>query len=163
MSVDSSKPTDNDVISEHAARIRAIAALANSNEAAIGLISTSVAYTNLTLTAGQTSISIGSGAGNLSTAFIELVNIQATGAVTLEDITGGRSGQIKIFIAVDADVSIENDATAITGGKFRLNQIPAINTIDLEIGDVIAFVNIGGDGSTLDGYWKELFRTLYVG
>lgn len=152
MALDATKPTNTDNLATHAAYIRAIAAEVNSLAAGVS----DVDQTNLSISAGTTALVVGT---DLSSAMIEIVNVSAGAAVDIANITGGTAGQIKLFIAEDNNVSFSNDAVSIIGGVLRLNQIPATLDFDLSLGDILAICNIGGT----NGYWKELFRTLFVG
>ena len=67
---------------------------------------------DLTIPGGTTSLSVGEvGDEDLADQAIELINLTACGACTLGSITGGRAGQVKIFIFQDANVTITNGAT----------------------------------------------------
>ena len=95
---------------------------------------------------------------------VESIIVTAIGAVDIANITAGTAGQIKIIIPGDNNFTLSDNSVAIVGGVIRLNQIPAAGELDMVSGDVIGLINIGGDGGiTSDGYWKEIYRTLYVG
>ena len=153
MTLDINEPTDQRLISEIAKYIR-------ENRVAINAISGSgnVGYTSLTIAAGSTSLSIGTDLGNYS---IEIVKVTGGGAATIATILGGTAGQVKIFIFQDGNIDI-TDGNAKANGVFYLNQLPAGSDLNASQDDILAVVNIGGDGGSTYGYWKELFRSLSV-
>jgi len=152
MSLDVNKPEDQEMISTHAAYIR-------ENRAEINSISAggAVAQTNLTITAGQTSLVVGT---DLSTVGLETVVVTGSGVAVIATITGGTDGQVKIFIFQDANVGLTDGVKA--SGKMYLNHLPALSNFAPQQDDVIALRNVGGDGASNHGYWKELYRTLSV-
>jgi len=127
--------------------------------AAINAVSGSgnVGVTSLEVAGGTTSLSVGTDLGSYG---VEVVVISAAAAVTLATILGGSEGQVKIFVFQDSDIDITDGVKA--DGKFYLNHLPALTDFSAQQDDVLAVVNIGGDGSTGYGYWKELFRTVSV-
>jgi hypothetical protein len=95
-------------------------------------------------------------------ALIEVVTIDAIGLSNIATIQNGVHGQIKIFVFGDNNISIVDGAKGITG-NFYLNQLPVGSSFDAAIDDVLALVNINGDGgATTHGYWKELWRQISV-
>ena len=153
MTLDSTKPTDQEVISDLPGYIRA-------NRTAINAIvgSDNFGVVDLAVAAGATSLTIGS---ELSTDGIEVVIVSGTGLADLATIIGGTKGQIKIFIFQDANVDMV-DGNAKAGGVFYLNHLPALSDFDAQQDDVLVLVNIGGNGAATYGYWKELYRTLSI-
>ncbi len=152
MTLDASEPTDQRMNSELASYIR-------ENREAINLLTAgSVVSTTLTVTAATTSLTVGT---NLSSSAIEIIIISGSGISTLETILSGTEGQIKIFIFQDSNVRLE-DGNVKNSGKFFLNQLPSLVTFSPQADDVLAVANVGGDGGSTPGYWKELFRTLSV-
>jgi len=150
MTLDATKPSNTDPVSGHAEAIR-------ENRSEInGLSGLPFDQTSLVIAIGTIGLIVGT---DLSDSSIEVVNLSADGAVTIGTITLGTAGQIKVFIAEDDDVTITNEAVAVVGGVVRLNQVPAVGTYNLQTGDILALCNVGGG----DGYWKELWRTLFVG
>jgi len=152
MTLNVNEPTDQRMVSELASYIRetrtAINAIAGSGN---------VGVTNLDVVAGATSLSVGT---ELDDFGVEVVIVTGLGLATLASILGGTDGQIKIFIFQDANISLTDGTKA--SGNFYLNHLPALSNFDPEQDDIIALVNIGGDGASVYGYWKELFRTLSV-
>jgi hypothetical protein len=125
-----------------------------------GLIGTGVLspdYSAINMTVGDTSLAVGV---DLSESGIEVIGLTADAAVNLTTITDGTAGQIKVFVALDGDVTFIQD-TSMVGGTFYMNA-PDDEDINVTAGDIIAFVNIGGDGESTDGYWLELWRKLQV-
>jgi len=151
MAIDSTKPTPTEEVSSHAAYIRE-----NRREINALTITSAFDQTDLTVTAGTVGLIVGT---DLSAAVVDVVNIDADAAVTLATITAGTAGMIKIFIAEDDDITWTNNAVDTTGNVIRLNQVPAAGSYTMSEGDILVLCNIGGS----DGYWKELYRTLFVG
>jgi len=153
MTLDTTKPFDTALVSDLASYIRA-------NRVAINAIvgSDNFGVVDLEVAAGAISLAIGT---ELSTDGIEVVIISGAGLANLATITGGTEGQIKIFIFQDANVDMV-DGNARAGGVFYLNHLPALSNFDAQQDDVLALVNIDGDGASTYGYWKELYRSLSV-
>ena len=153
MTLDATKPNDTELISELASYIRedrvAINALSGGSD---------IGFTDLDVAAGATSLSVGTELGAYG---IEIVTVTGLGLADIATILGGTEGQIKIFIFQDSNVDLV-DGNIKSGGVFYLNQLPAGSDFEPDLDDVIALVNIGGDGASTYGYWKELFRTLSV-
>ena len=116
-----------------------------------------VAQTNLTVSAGMVSLAIGT---ELSAVGLETIFVTGSGVAALATILGGTDGQIKVFIFNDANVDLVDGVKS--GGAFYLNHLPALSNFAPQQGDVIALRNIGGDGASVYGYWKELYRTIAV-
>lgn len=152
MTLDTTKPTDQVLVSEIPSYIRENRVGINAYEDAGG----EVDITNLILDAGVNTMAI---PDDLSVAKIETVMIDAAGAVNIETITGGVDGHIKKFVFQSSNVSFTDGSEA--DGKFYLNQLPAGQVFSGHKDDVLVLVNIGG-GDANDGYWKELYRTLNV-
>ena len=153
MTLDATKPTDQALVSELPGYIRTLAAAINALS-----ISGTVGASSVEVSAGATSLTIGT---ELSDASIEVVVLSGAGPATLSTITDGTQGQIKIFIFQDANVKFE-DGNAKNSGKFYLNQLPISGDFEPAQDDVLVIVNIAGDGGSTYGYWKELYRTLSV-
>ena len=102
-----------------------------------------------------TTIVIGTGVQDVD---IELVIITGAGAASIAYMTGGTQGQIKIFYFQDANVGLV-DGVNKADGEFWLNQV-AGTTFAGAIDDILAVMNIDGDGSSVQGYWKELYRIV---
>jgi len=150
MTLDATKPTDQALVSELAEYIRETREALNSLESNVS----DVVVTNTTISGGTTTLVVGT---DLSEAAIEIVLIDSLGASDLAHITNGVEGQIKIFIMQDNDIGfVDGDKV---DGDFYLNQLPVGTTFDAKQNDVLALVNIDGDGgATTHGYWKELWR-----
>ena len=153
--MDATKPIDQELVSLLPSWIREVKVKVNEIE---GLIDPpNPAVNNLIIAAGSTSLAVDV---DLSTSYFEIVFASAIGPVTIANIWGGTDGQVKIFIFVDALIDILDGTKS--GGDIYLNQLPALSTYDAQVGDVIALINIGGDGATEFGYWKEIFRQTAV-
>ena len=150
MALDATKPEDSALVSALPGWIRTLAAAINTNENNISAGS-ALAVTELNLSGGTTAMAVGV---DLSAAMIEMVLLTASGGCVLEEITGGTQGQVKMFRLGDANVEFEKDDT-----KIGLNQVGAGTVYGGTTGDIIAFVNVGGDPSgPTNGVWWELFR-----
>ena len=149
MTLDATKPTDQTLVSEIAEYIRENRAAINS----ISALASDVEVSNTTLSSGTTTLSVGT---NLSESAIEIVLINSLGTSNIEQILNGTEGQIKIFVMQDENTNFVDGNK--TDGDLYLNQSPAGSTFDTSQNDVLALVNIDGDGGTTQGYWKELWR-----
>jgi len=153
MTLNANEPTDQRMMNELAGYIRETRSAIN---ALVG--SGNIVATNLDVAGGTTSLSVGT---ELSNAGVEIILITGAGLADLATILGGTEGQIKIFIFHDTNVDIV-DGNVKAGGVFYLNHLPATSDFDPGVDDILAVVNIDGDGAANYGYWKELFRTLSV-
>lgn len=152
MTLDVTKPNDANLISELAYYLR-------ETRTAVNAISGSgnVGVTDLTIDVGTTSLTVGTELGEYG---FEVVKVTGDGASTLTTIIGGTEGMVKVFIFSDANVKMTDGVAS--GGKFYLNQLPALSDFEPTAGTILALVNIDGDGGTTYGYWKELYRTEIV-
>ena len=108
---------------------------------------------NVTMAAAQEELIVGTDVSDIP---LETVNLTGdAGANTLKHITNARNGHIRVFIFQDSYITVEHLNT-----KIMLN---GDADLDPEAGDVLALINIGGNPDTaVDGYWRELYRTLKV-
>ncbi len=152
MSLTANEPTDQRTVSELPAYIR-------ETRVAVNAVSGSgnVGFTTLAVAGGATSLSVGVEIGSYG---LEIINCTGVGVATLVTILGGSAGMVKVFILGDANVRF-TDGPKLTG-QFYLDQLPALSNFLPQIDDVLAIVNIGGDGAAVYGYWKELYRTISV-
>ena len=156
MTLNATLPIDQELVSVLPSYIRANRTEINS----ISLSSSSISANGLTITVGTTLLTVGS-AGDLGISSLETIIVTGTGASVVANITGGLDGQIKIFVFQDSNVDFTDGVKA--GGALYLNQMPALSNFEPDIDDVLALINIGGDGlGILNGYWKELYRTISV-
>ena len=125
---------------------------------AFGGASGNATYTAINMTAGQISLVTGTQINNVR---IEIIGLTADAAVNLTTMLLGEAGVIKHIIALDNDVTVIQNTGSTTGGTFFLNA-PAGVGLTMNIRDVLSLVNIGGDGTTVHGYWLELNRKLQV-
>jgi len=149
MSLDTNLPSDRTLISELPSYIRANRIAINS----IDDLADSITITTLTLSVGTTILTVGT---DLALHKIESIIISGIGASIIEHIAKGTNGQIKIFISQDNDISFKDGVKS--DGKLYLNQLPALTNFNLGENTIIGLINIGGDGSTEYGYWKEIWR-----
>lgn len=153
MTLNVNEPTDQILVSELPGFIR-------QDRAAINAVSggSNVGFTALTVAPGTVNLSVGT---DLGVYGFEVVKVTGAGAATLTAILGGTEGQVKVFIFQDGAVHLIDGPKS--NGQFYLNRLPALSDFEPEIDDVLALVNIGGDGGvTTDGYWKELYRSISV-
>ena len=148
--MDATKPTDVEQISALAAYIRETRAAVNALSSGSGL-----GITALNIAAGTVALTVGTDLGIFG---FELIPMTADAGVSIANIVGGTEGQVKVFIALDNNVSIVDGLKA--AGAIYLNQLPALSSFAMQDGDVLALANIDGDGATVQGYWKEVFRSV---
>ena len=146
--MDATKPTDQDLVSDLPAYIREARAAINAFSSGSG-----VGVTKLTIAAGSVALTVGTDLGRYG---YEIVIVDAAGIVSIANILDGIQGQVKIFVFQDSNISIVDGHPL--SGAFYLNQLPALSSFNAQTNDVLSLVNIGGDGVTVQGYWKELFR-----
>lgn len=152
MTLDVNQPTDQVLVSELPSFIR-------EDRVEIGSIAGAgnVGVTNLTVAAGVSQLTVGSELGNYG---LETVVIDSVAAISLAYILGGTEGQIKVFVFQDSRISLVDGPKS--GGQFYLNHLPVLSNYSPQQDSVIALVNIGGDGASEHGYWKELYRVNSV-
>ena len=155
--VDATKPLATELVSDLDDYMRETRESINYLCGLVGAGVISPDYSAVNMTAGDTSLACGT---DLSDSGVEVVGLTADAAVNFTTITDGTAGQIKIFVILDDDVTFIQDVS-LAGGTFYMNA-PAGVDINVNTGDIIAFVNIGGDGDSTDGYWVELWRKLQV-
>jgi hypothetical protein len=111
--------------------------------------------TSYSMTAGQTTLTVGV---ELSAVQIEVVFLAAVAAEELQRVNGANSGDIKIFIMTNDNVTIvRNDSYIKTKNPLLGPNFPAA------AGDVVALANNGGvAGTAAHGTWIEIFRALQV-
>ena len=153
MTLDITKPTDQCLVSEIPGYIRENRVAINAFESGDAEYTTTI----INLSTGTTTLVVGTDIANVD---MEIILISALGACVLENITGGTAGQIKIFVMQDSDISFTDGVKS--EGKFYLNQLPALTDFNAAQDDTLALVNVGGDGVSNSGYWKEFNRQLSV-
>jgi hypothetical protein len=155
MSLDPSKPTDQELVSTWPSWIRALHAYINVLE---GNLSGSIfVVTELSITAGDTTLVVGT---DLSRAMFEVVFVSGVGPSTLKHIYGGTQGQFKVFIFMNNLVSVEDGDK--DDGEFYLNQLPVGSVFGAQENDVLMLANVDGNGSDEFGWWKEVYRQVAV-
>ena len=153
MTLNANEPSDQILVSELAEYIR-------ENREAINAIvgSGNVGVTELEVSAGATSLTVGTDLGSYG---LEIVIISAAAAVTLATILGGSQGQVKVLVFQDNNITLTDGAKH--SGRFYMNHLPVLSNWNPQQDDVLALVNVDGDGGASDhGYWKELYRTISV-
>lgn len=123
-----------------------------------GGVSGNATYTAANMAAGQTSLVTGTDINNVR---IEIIGLTADAAVNLTTMTLAEAGVVKHIIALDNDITVVQNTGSITGGTFYL-KAPAGVDFTMNTRDVLSVTNIGGDGTTVHGYWVELNRKLQV-
>ena len=111
--------------------------------------------TELTIAAGAVALTVGTDLGLFG---FEIVIVDADAGVNIANIVGGTQGQTKVFVFQDNNISIVDGLQA--NGAIYLNQLPALSSFVAQANDILALTNVGGDGSTVQGYWKEIFRQV---
>ena len=158
MTIDANQPVDQALNALWPAYIRENRDEINALWAAVGGGGIVVPdYAAVNMAAGQTSLAVDV---DLSVGGVEIVGLTADVAVNLPVITGGTAGQLKYIIALDNDVTLIQD-TGTAGGTIYMNAPVGVN-LNINLRDVLALVNISGDGDTVDGYWLEMYRKLQV-
>ena len=151
--LDANKPADSDLICELGLYLRETRAAINTLTSAIsGVAGLMTSETVLVVAPGQTELVVGT---DVADVVIETLRVSAAGSETIENILGARSGQIKIIVFEDDDVSITHDLSKIVlnGGS----------TFGNKQGDTIALRNEGGiPANNVNGKWIEVFRSEYV-
>jgi len=153
MTLNINEPTDQRMVSELPGFIR-------QTRIAINAVSGSgnVGASEIDIPLGTTSLTVGTDLGLFG---FESVMITGLGLATLETILGGTHGQVKVFVFQNALVRLADDLSK-AGGTFYLNHLPAGDDFEPDQDDVLAVMNIGGNGGATPGYWIELYRTISV-
>ena len=157
MTLDSAIPVGTELISNLDNRDREEREEINSLWSAVsalgwstGLIVSSIRETEMA--SGQTDLVSGTDVEDIP---FEIVRLTGAAAVDLENITGCRSGQVKLFKVEDANITMKYDATKI--------QMHGNQDLECASGDVVWLCNIGGNPDTsTEGVWFELMRHLAV-
>jgi hypothetical protein len=118
----------------------------------------SMLSTSINMSVGQTNLV---GDSDINAENSEVILLTADAAVNLTTMENCVAGAFKIIVAMDDNITLVQNTGSTTGGTFYLNS-PAGVDLEMETRDVIALINVGGDGVTADGYWLELWRKLQV-
>lgn len=151
MTLDASKPADTDLVSSLGAVHRETRAEVNAL-----IVSLLAAWT-------QTDVSVGVGITELEVGVdltdvpLEVVDITAGAAETIDTISEGTDGHIKIFRFAGGNVSLDDG-----GGNIDLNQLPTGGTFTGAAGDILILCNVDGIPGAADGDWKEIHRFLKI-
>ena len=151
MTLDASKPADTDLVSSLGATHRETRAEVNALTASLLSAWT---QTDVSVGVGETELEVGV---ELTDVPIEVVDITAGAAETIDTISEGTDGHLKIFRFGDGNVSFDDG-----GGNIDLNQLPAGGTFTGSAGDVLILANVDGVPTVSDGTWKEIHRFLAV-
>jgi hypothetical protein len=145
MTLDASKPTDVEEVSDLPAFERETRQAINDLETLVGVLGATSIYTELVVPGGVTTLITGTHVANVP---VELVKISSGVASTISDISGGTEGQWKIFYFADSNITFNNDQVTI-----QLDQPIVVTSYTFAIHDVLALAFI-------DGVWCELFRRI---
>jgi len=151
--MDATKPIDQEMTSALPAYIREVRAAIN----VIVAEESDITMTSLLVSAGDNALVIGT---DLTAIGIEIVLLSGLGASVIEQIRGGTQGQVKIFIFQGNNVGFKDGLKS--DGQLYLNQLPVATILSAQQDDVVVLVNIGGNGTSIYGYWKEIWRQVSV-
>ena len=154
MTLDTNKPTDEVTVSEIPSYIREGRVAINA-----AIVDTDSDFTVTTLNLSGGSVALVIGVDLIAVAF-EIVKLGSLGVSNISQIRGGTDGQIKLFIFQDNQVSFVDGAKAT--GQLYLNHLPVGTPFVAQQDDVIELINVGGDGASAYGYWKETRRQVSV-
>ena len=155
MTLDATKPIDQELISALPAYIRADRAEIN----AISLSGTGAVGAQTLDISGATTLTIGT---ELSEEGFETIVISNTGApCAMTAFLGGIQGQVKMLVFQDTNIDI-TDSNTKANGTFHLNLAPAGGDYSPAVDDILTLVNIGGDGAGDSGYWREVDRAANI-
>lgn len=154
MTLDATLPSSSEsTVSDLGAIGRETRTQVNANLAAIGGLGAITTVTAVPLEAAQATLITGT---DVTAVPSEVLLISSDTVETLTDITLGTEGEIKILHFADSNVTLEK-----ADAKFKLNSMGAYADFDADADDIIALLNIGGDGAGA-GYWLELYRNVRV-
>ena len=157
MTINAALPLGSELISNLDNRDREERVEINSLWSAVAALGWSTGLVVATIRAtemasGQTDLVNGTDVTDLP---FEIIRLTGAVAVDLENITGARAGQLKLFKIEDDNVTMKHDATKI--------DLHGDQDLACASGDVVWLCNIGGDPDTaVDGTWFELMRHLAV-
>jgi hypothetical protein len=154
MTLNANEPTDQRMVSELPYYIRRITAALNAHLTTAG---NDYTITELAIVPDTTTLYIDQ---DLTDIWIESVLITSGGPSTIENILYGRTGQIKMFMAANDEVSFRDGVQS--GGQIYLNQTPLLSVFSMQTNDILTLMNIDGDGQSEPGYWTELWRVCAV-
>lgn len=157
MTIDATVPLGTELISnldnrdrEERVEINALWSAVSAMGWTTGLLVASIRETEME--AGQVNLVTGTGVTDIP---FEIIRLTGAAAVDLENITGARAGQVKLFKLEDGNVTMKYDATKI--------DMHGDQDLACASGDVVWLCNIGGDPDAgTDGTWFELMRHLAV-
>jgi len=157
MALNINLPNDSTLISQFDDFLRETRRYINDLGAVLG--QNAFTLTNLTVTNGILNVLsdyIDPRYADLSNVNLELVVTTAASTESLSAMYYGTEGQIKVFIVNTDNLTFLKEDTS--EGYFDLN---SPDDFEPKTGDIIIFINIGGDGGNEShGYWKELTRIL---
>lgn len=153
MTLNVNEPTDQELVANLPAFIRALHVAVN----VIDEGDEDFSVTALTITAGDTALVVGTDLANVD---FEVVIVTGAGPATIDQIRGGTQGQVKMFVFQNNLVSFNDGVKSL--GELYLNQLPVDSDFNAQQDDVIALLNIDGDGASTYGYWKEVWRQQSV-
>ena len=159
MTIDATRPYGTDLVSTLDDYIREGRVEINLLWEAVGSGGISYpVYTAVNMGVGDTSLVAGT---DISAEGLEIIALTADAAVNLTTMQLCEAGVIKHIIALDTNITVVQNTGSTTGGTFYLNSPTGVD-LEMSTRDVLTVVNIGGDGTTVHGYWVELNRKLQV-
>ena len=152
VSVTTTSPPDNELVSKWPEYVRRVASLLDdiiTSVSGLGIV-------DVPLDNGDTLLEVGDTLGDVA---LEVVFLSCdSGSADIDLISGGSNGQLKFFIIKTAGIKFSDD----TNTNIALNQTYS-DEFESAIHDVIAFVNVDGNPETLNnGTWREILRNLAV-
>lgn len=155
MTLDASKPANDAYATTVNTISRETRNAVNDNETAIAAIGSSAITNDITLTAGQTTLTIGSITGtDLLDINNEIAIVSTSETPDIATISNGQDGMIKHFRSNGSTFNFVNT------GNIVLLQPSGITTFNVGDGDIISFYNDGGVQGSSNGTWYEFNRSL---
>lgn len=158
MALDVTIPTNDEFAVDLAEIHRETRTAVNVNETAIASIGPTINTNDITLSLAQTTLTIGTNTGTDLLDVnneIAIISTSASPVPDIDTISNGRDGMIKYFRSNGSNYNFSG------GGNIVLKNPVAVNTLELNAGDIIIFYNDGGDqASSINGTWYELGRSL---
>jgi len=150
MTLNVNQPTDQVIASELPQYIREGREEINSVST---VVTGDVGKTVLALPARAVILSVGTDVGAYDR---EIILVTGASGSSIVAIYYGTAGQVKTFVFLDSFVDMTDGLKS--NGQLYLNHLPALSNYSPQEGAVLSLVNIGGNGSSNHGYWKELYR-----
>jgi len=148
MTIDATKPLATDLVSSLDDYIREDRV--QINELWQAIVAANATETTHEMGAGEFYLEIGT---DLENVILELINLTATAAVNLMQITGGSGGMLKVIRAGDSNVTVNHHSSYIS--------LNGAASLSLATGNILVLINKGGDpDSSINGVWYEVCRSV---